>query len=64
VVYAVWRKVGSKKRDQRLIEMALEMESETAKELEDFKTKVLSNSIMSLVLPDSFALSPVKVVCR
>ena len=42
MVYAVWRKVGSKKRDQRLIEMALEMESETAKELEDFKTKVLS----------------------
>jgi|GEM_PF-4492581 hypothetical protein len=41
VVYAVWSKIGSKKRNQRLIETALDMESEIARELEDFKTKVL-----------------------
>jgi len=55
VVYAVWRKVGSKKRDRRLIEKALEMESEIARETAPFpESLVLFFEILILKVPPFF----------
>lgn len=44
VVYAVWKKVGSKRRDSRIIDRVLAMESEIARELGMFKARVLGDA--------------------